>query len=525
MHVELAEVRRALELEQIVPFFQPLVELRTGQLAGFEVLARWDHPRLGPILPENFIALAEDNGLIGKLTEQILRKSFSLAPALRDPLVLAINVSPSQWQDLELPGNILKAAEAAGFPPKRLTIEITESALFNNPKKAKTIANELKAAGCRLALDDFGTGYSTLAHLQALPFDELKIDRCFIHSMTKTRENRKIVAAIVELGHSLGIITVAEGVETEQQADMLLWLGCQLGQGWLYGKAVPAEEIPGLVSLKPRSGSAGLSTPGDGWTVSSLEALPTQRLAQLQAIYDGAPVGLCFLDCNMRYVSINRRLAELNGASIAAHIGRTVKEISPDSFPMVEPYLIRALLGEPIVDVEISGLTHKPGGSEWTARISYQPALDEADEVIGISVAVSDVTETKRIVEALRESDERQLTGYNHVPWIMDAQGNCLYLSSDWVRAATLSSNRMHNLGWLEPLHSDDVERTMTTMKHAMRTGKPIDIKYRVMTIDGRWRWVRSRGSPRFGPSGEITRWYGSVEDIDDELRQTQQTA
>jgi PAS domain S-box-containing protein len=520
MHVELAEVRRALENEELVPFFQPLVELRTGQLAGFEVLARWKHSQLGPVLPENFIALAEQNGLIGKLMEQTLEKAFLSAPDLPHPLVMAINVSPSQWQDLELPAHILNAAERANFSPARLTIEITESALFNNLNKAKAIAHELKAAGCRLALDDFGTGYSSLAHLQALPFDELKIDRSFVSSMAKTRESRKIVAAIVGLGHSLGLITVAEGVETEQQADMLFWLGCELGQGWLYGKAVPADEIPNFVTATPRSVSEGMSTPGDDWAVSSLEALPTQRLAQLQAIYDGAPVGLAFLDRNLRYVSINRHLAELNGTSVAAHIGKTVKEMLSVSYVRLEPYLLRALRGEPIMDVEVARPSNTPGGLDWIARASYQPAFDEADEVIGISIAVSDVTEKRRIENALLESDERQQNLQAKVPWIMDAEGNSLFVSSGWVQTANLSKKAMRNLGWLEPLHSDDLERVMKTMKDSLQTGKPIDIEYRVMSIDGEWRWMRSRGSPRFGPSGEITRWYGSVEDIHEEHQQ-----
>ena len=170
------------------------------------------------------------------------------------------------------------------------------------------IIRELKESGCRLAMDDFGTGFSNLRQLQMLPFDELKVDRSFVISMTNTRGSRKIVAAIIGLGHSLGLTTLAEGVETEEQAEMLLWLGCAQGQGWFYGRPVTADGIPLLLEAAPHKLSTALSIHGDGWVVSSLEALPTQRLAQLQAIYDGAPVGLCFLDLNCRYVSINKKL-------------------------------------------------------------------------------------------------------------------------------------------------------------------------------------------------------------------------
>ena len=241
MLVNLSEVQHALESEALVPCFQPIMELRTGRLAGFEVLARWKHPDLGLILPENLISLAEQNGLIGQLTNRILSKSFLAAQALSEPLFLAVNISPIQLHYLSLPRQIRDLAEDHGFPLQRLTVEITESALVNNLDRAQKIAIELREMGCSLALDDFGTGYSSLTHLQALPFSKLKIDRSFVKSMTEKRESRKIVAAVVGLGHSLDMITVAEGVETKEQADILLWLGCELGQGWLYGRPLPAS--------------------------------------------------------------------------------------------------------------------------------------------------------------------------------------------------------------------------------------------------------------------------------------------
>lgn len=519
MVVDIGEVRRALENEELVPCFQPLVELRTGRLAGFEVLARWQHPQLGLMLPENFIPLADEHGLIGKLMEQILRKALLSCSLIPEPLTLAINVSPTQLLNLGLPKEIHDAVERAAFSLKRLTIEITESALLNNLDLAKTIACDFKAMGCRLALDDFGTGYSSLGHLRTLPFDELKIDRSFIASMTKTRESRKIVAAIVGLGQTLGIITVAEGIETEQQADMLLWLGCELGQGWLYGKAVPAEEVIDFVSAPPRAISAGFSTPGDDWAVSSLEALPTQRLAQLQAIYDGAPVGLCFLDRNLRYVSLNKRLADMNGATVSAHMGKTVQEMIPDWFPMLEPYLLKALGGDAVSEVEVSRPESIPGEKDFAALLSYHPAFDEADEVIGVSVVVVDITEHKRTREALSETDDYQhalVEPTDPMPWIMDAEGNSLHMSSSWVQSTEFSKKKMRNLGWLEALHPEDLESTMKMMKDALQSGRPIDVEYRVRNLEGDWKWMRSRGTARLNPTGEIIRWYGAIENIDE---------
>ncbi|MDR3777414.1 MAG: EAL domain-containing protein [Terracidiphilus sp.] len=519
MRVDIADVRGALDNDELVPCFQPVVELHTGRLSGFEVLARWQHPQLGLVLPENFISLAEENGMVGLLMQQIMRKAFLSAPVLPEPLILAVNVSPSQLRDLSLPAQIRDAAEKAAFPLNRLTVEITESGILDNLERALKITRGLKAIGCRLGLDDFGTGYSSLSHLQSLPFDALKIDRSFVSAMTDTRESRKIVAAIVGLAHSLDMITVAEGIETEEQAEMLLSLGAEFGQGWFYGRPWTADRIPEMLAAAPRKLSTALSLHGGNWVVSSLEAMPAQRLAQLQAIYDGAPVGLCFLDCKMRYVSINRQLAAMNGSPVSAYLGRTVQEMIPKVFPAIEPFLRRALNGEAIQKVEFIRPANGTEMSDATNLVSYQPALDEAGEVIGISVMVVDITDRKRTEEALRASEDHlrlMVEMIPEIPWVMDAEGNNLDFNSRWTEITGLNREQTRNLGWLEALHPEDVEPTMKAIADALHTGKPIDIEYRVKCINGGWKWMRSRGSPRVGPSGQIVRWYGSLEDIDD---------
>jgi PAS domain S-box-containing protein len=519
MHVDFADVRRAIDNDELEPCFQPVVELHTGLLAGFEVLARWKHPLHGLVLPENFISLAEENGMIGLLMQRILRKAFLSTPVLPAPLELSVNVSPAQLHDLSLPSQISKLAEEGGFPLERLSVEITESGLINNLERVKKIVRKLKNMGCKLDLDDFGTGYSSLRYLQALPFDVLKIDRSFVISMTDKRESRKIVAAIIGLGHSLDLITVAEGVETEEQAEMLLRLDCKMGQGWLYGHPLPAARIPQMVETAPWMQAVSFSTNGNDRAVSSLEALPAQRLSQLQAIYDGAPVGLCFLDCNLRYVSINQRLADMNGAPVAAYLGEKVEEMVPQVFPAIEPYLRRALKGEAIHGVEFLRSANDPGEPGATNLVSYQPALDEAGEVIGVSVVVTDITRRKRAEDALRESEEelRYMVDLNpQMQWAMDSEGNILDVNPRWVELTGLSKEQARNMGWLETLHPEDVEPTMKALVGALHSGKAIDLEYRMKSIDRGWRWVRARGAPRIGSEGKIVRWYGSVEDIED---------
>jgi PAS domain S-box-containing protein len=512
-----ADIPRAFEDDEFFPVFQPLVELRTGQLAGFEILARWKHGQLGMIMPDAFIPALEKSGLIDKLTRTLLEKAFS-SPLLADRvLTLAVNISPSQLLGPDMPKRLADVAGSTGFALDRLIIEITESALVDDLCRAKAVAGELKTLGCRLALDDFGTGYSSLKHLHALPFDELKVDRSFVSSMTEKRESRKIVASVLGLGHSLGLLTVAEGVETQDQANMLLWLGCDVGQGWLHGKPAPAEELPSMIAEARWNGSVGRPVPMGLDPMLSLEALPAQRLAQLQAIYDGAPVGLCFLDRKMRYVSLNRQLAQMNGVPAAEHLGRAVAEVIPHVFPTVEPFIRSALQGEPVAGVEIQRPRADENGETRILMASYQPARDEAGEVIGVVVALMDITKSKRIEEALRESENhyRHMVQLSpHVPWVLNAKGEVTDASPRWESLTGQTLEEALGNGWQKALHPDDVEPTREAIQYTLRTGEPIDVEYRVRKPGGEWTWIRARGAPRFGPFSEVVSVYGVVEEV-----------
>jgi PAS domain S-box-containing protein len=403
-----ANAQQALRLGQFVPYFQPIVSLRSGQLAGFELLARWLHPQHGLVCPDQFISLAEKQGWIDTLTLHLLRKAFFKAESIPEPLTLSVNISPVQLRTSDLPGLIRRAAEGTTFSLTRLVIEITESALIDNLKQAKSIAGELRDMGCKLALDDFGTGYSSLLHLQALPFDELKVDRSFVSSMTENRDSRKIVAGVVGLGQSLGLRTVAEGIETREQAETMLWLGCDLGQGWYYGRPLPADELSEVVETPRQKLSSASSSPWQDISSSNLDGSLTQRIANLQAVYDGAPVGLCFVDKNLRYVNVNQRMADANGFSVKEHLGRTIGELVPPMvYSTIEPHLQRALHGQPVAGLEVKRRSRNPEDGLLTLSVSYQPARDEAGEVIGISIAVMDVTESKRAEETSRQCADR----------------------------------------------------------------------------------------------------------------------
>lgn len=241
------DLRTAIAVGSIVPYFQPLIDLTSGRLTGFEVLARWPHPKRGQIPPTTFVAIAEDTGQIDALTVCVMRAALLAAHHWDPTLTIAVNIAPHQLRNDSLVERLLGVLRETNFPPERFEIEITENALIGDLDLARRIVLGLKAHGIKVALDDFGTGYSSLSHLSDLPFDKLKIDRSFINTMRGRPESATIVNAIIGLGRSLNMPTTAEGIESVADAELLAGLGCKVGQGFLYSRPVPADEVERLI--------------------------------------------------------------------------------------------------------------------------------------------------------------------------------------------------------------------------------------------------------------------------------------
>ncbi|WP_018079723.1 putative bifunctional diguanylate cyclase/phosphodiesterase [Asticcacaulis benevestitus] len=233
------ELRDAVENGEILPYFQPLICLRDGRIEGYEILARWIHPSFGLVAPDRFIAVAEEAGLIGDISLSLLEQACEQARDWPKGTYLSLNISPVQLRDSQLSTKICDILDRIGFSATCLEIEITENALVHDVDVARRTLISLKARGMTLALDDFGTGYSSLQHLRSLPFDKLKIDQSFVMSMSESAESRKLVKAIIAMSHSLGLKTTAEGIETHAHALRLTQMGCETGQGYLFGKPSP----------------------------------------------------------------------------------------------------------------------------------------------------------------------------------------------------------------------------------------------------------------------------------------------
>jgi len=240
------ELRRALEGRELIVHYQPKVELATGRVIGAEALVRWQHPRHGLVLPDKFVPVAEQTGLIDALSRYVLTAALGECRQWREAgfdMSVAVNLSTRNLVDLSLPDDVRLLLAEAEIAPASLDLEITESALLADPRRAADVVRRLSALGVRIAIDDFGTGYSSLAHLRRLLVSEIKIDKSFVTTMAANADDAIIVRSTIELAHSLGLRVVAEGIESKVVCDQLRLLGCDVGQGYHLGKPVASAEL------------------------------------------------------------------------------------------------------------------------------------------------------------------------------------------------------------------------------------------------------------------------------------------
>ncbi|MBV9820890.1 MAG: GGDEF domain-containing protein [Actinobacteria bacterium] len=250
-----ADLRVGLERGQFELYYQPEVDMAEGGIIGFEALIRWHHPERGLVAPDQFIPLAESTGLIRPLgqwvLEQACRQAAAWSQSMGRPIGMAVNVSSHQLGQHDFLAVVVNALAESGIEAGQLCLEMTESVLMNDTEDVLVLLNRLKGIGIRLAIDDFGTGYSSLSYLHRFPFDTLKIDRSFVERVTSPSGEATLARTIVQLGHGLGVTTVAEGLENQAQYEALRRIGCNVGQGFLISRPVPAEQATALLGTEP----------------------------------------------------------------------------------------------------------------------------------------------------------------------------------------------------------------------------------------------------------------------------------
>lgn len=259
-----ADLRRSLLKDEIEPFYQPIVRLADGRIAGFEALMRWRHARRGLLPPDEFIAMAEELGLLPEFGRWMIGAAARQLAAWRrdhpraDAIKISVNLSPDELERSGLVEHVAEQIRRYALPPRALTLEITESQIMKDPERAADVLRALRGAGAGLSLDDFGTGFSSLSYLSRLPFDALKIDRYFVRTMASHEGSAKIVRSVSALGRDLELEVVAEGVEGRAMAERLLEAGCDYGQGFGYAPALPAQEAEVYLAESYLDGAAPL---------------------------------------------------------------------------------------------------------------------------------------------------------------------------------------------------------------------------------------------------------------------------
>ena len=253
-----SDMRRGLDRgSEFIVHYQPIVCLDTGQIYAFEALVRWEHPERGMILPNQFIPIADETGLIVRLGEMVMReacrriRSWQMRVPGYEDLCISVNLSPKQFASAQLLEMVQGALDEADLDPRSLKIEITESAMMENVDSVMTTLKQLRKMGVQLSIDDFGTGYSSLSYLHRFPMNTLKIDEAFVRNMHAAKENMQIIKTILLLAHSLDMDVVAEGIETEEQYELLRDSRCAYGQGYYFAKPLDAEAAVVMLMSDP----------------------------------------------------------------------------------------------------------------------------------------------------------------------------------------------------------------------------------------------------------------------------------
>ncbi|ERM09566.1 histidine kinase [Pantoea agglomerans Tx10] len=365
-----AACQQLIKSGEFKPFFQPIVSLEDQRVVGFELLARRILPEGLIVSPAEFIPAMEHHGLLNELMTSLAAQGFMTASTWPEHQFLSLNVSPSQLNGKHLPEILRKLAERYQFSLSRLRIEITETALIDDIETAHAELEALSEMGCMIAMDDFGTGCSSLAWLIQLPASTIKIDGSFIRSMLQKKDSRKIISSVVGLGRSLDMDVIAEGVETEEQAEMLRGIGCAYAQGYLFSRPIPAEETHNFL------------TAGSGRKFHSRLARMSleQRAHQISSMYAAPDTSICFLSPELMIVDASDTFAARVGWPMQDIIHRHIFEVIPSQAEKLLWLQDFRTKGLPYPPFEVK----LPGGSPDLVMITR--VEDEAKDLLGFCV-------------------------------------------------------------------------------------------------------------------------------------------
>jgi diguanylate cyclase len=530
----LGDLRRALEMREIVLYYQPKISVATGEIVGVEALARWEHPTRGLVYPDAFIPAAEHTGLIGPFTSYVLGAALTQARVWADegtPLAVSVNLSGRNLLDEQLPAEVADLLAAHGVPASLLELEVTESAIMLDPVRARRLLQSLSDLGVTLSIDDFGAGYTSLSQLKTLPIDELKIDRSFVMTMTSDARDALIVHSVIELGQNLGLNIVAEGVEAAEALAALRVFGCDIAQGYHIARPAPVDVFDAwraarVVPASPQALANPTRRTGDAVLAERDLAEPTSPAAALRAseerfrtLFTKAPIGIAEARADGTVVAVNPRLCAMLGYQPDELIG--------------QPTVMLADPGDREAQVrDIASLSESDG---YTARRAFRkkdgttlPVLisvavvrqtsGAVHRMVAMMVDITDLVAAQDIIAAAGV----ELAAHQMFTDSLLASAGAGIIACDSAGRLTITNRTARNWHGLDP----DVEPTPEQLAHlisdlydvdgvtplalgsnplrrAFREGRTWKAEMVIAPAGGVAIRVMATGTPLHGPSGE----------------------
>ena len=530
----LGDLRRALEMREIVLYYQPKISVATGEIVGVEALARWEHPTRGLVFPDAFIPAAEHTGLIGPFTSYVLGAALTQARIWADegtPLAVSVNLSGRNLLDEQLPAEVADLLAAHGVPASLLELEVTESAIMLDPVRARRLLQSLSDLGVTLSIDDFGAGYTSLSQLKTLPIDELKIDRSFVMTMTSDARDALIVHSVIELGQNLGLNIVAEGVEAAEALVALRVFGCDIAQGYHVARPAPVDVFDAWRAARviPASPQA-LATPtrrtGDAVLAERDLAEPTSPAAALRAseerfrsLFTKAPIGIAEARADGTVVAVNPRLCAMLGYEPDELIGRQASALTDPSDHEAQARDVASLS-------ESDGYAArrvyvKKDGSTLPVLISVavvRQASGAVHRLVAMMVDISDLVAAQDIIATAGI----ELAAHQMFTDSLLASAGAGIVACDNAGRLTITNRTARSWHGLDPdvepspeqlahLISDLYELDGITplpigrnaLRRALREGRACQTEMIIAPTGGAATRVMATGTPLHGPSGE----------------------
>jgi diguanylate cyclase (GGDEF)-like protein/PAS domain S-box-containing protein len=546
----LGDLRRALEMHEIVLHYQPKVSVASGEVVGVEALARWQHPTRGLLYPDSFIAVAEHTGLIGPFTSYVLNAALAQAriwAGQGSPMSVAVNLSGHNLLDEHLPTEVAELLATHGVPASLLELEVTESAIMLDPVRAGRLLQSLSDLGIRLSIDDFGAGYTSLSQLKTLPIDELKIDRSFVMAMASDARDALIVQSVIELGQNLGLNIVAEGVETAQALATLHRFDCDIAQGYFIARPAPAETFDAW--LRARTNSAPLPiavTPSrrasDAVFTERDFSEPTSPAAALRAseerfraLFTLAPIGITEARADGTIVAMNPHGCAMLGYNLDEVIGGSVTMfIDPDD--RAEQARSLAALSDSD-GYSARRIFRRKDGTAVTVLMNVavvRQASGAVHRMVGMMVDISELAAAQQSLAAnaialtARESELRKSAAFQDA--VLAATPDLIFVAESITNRNVWSSGNLAEFGYTARqlkglggnaintfVHPDDQfkVREQNAAAQALPDGEVVRIRYRIRVQDDVYRWFGRSVTPfaRDGAGG-VTQILGITSDV-----------